>query len=1220
MRKILLSLCAILFFAIGSFAQTAVQGKVQDKETGEALPFATVTLTKNGVFITGTDTDFDGNYSISGLEPGTYDVEASYVGYTASRQVGVVVKAGKANKLDFGLSEGEVIEGIEIVEYRVPLVEQDNTTQGKTVTAESIRSLPTRSVAGIAATSAGLTTSKSGDISVRGSRTDATYYYIDGVRVRGAVIPTQEIEQMQVITGGIEAKYGDVTGGVISITSKGPSQRFTGGLEMETSEYLDDFGQSLIAANVSGPIWKNSEGKSIIGFRASGQYRYRKDDFPSALGVYRLSEEGIANLEANPVSSAVSGTFPTAELLTTNDIPEPMSYRPNEEDRDMIFTGKIDARISDNIDVSLSGSYNDSKNRFTPSAAWGLLNWTNNPYAYSDGFRANFRFRHKLGSQGFGQNLSDEEKAKKNSSIRNAFYSVLLGYEKRNSRNEDVRHEDRLGHYGFFGNENISYIPEQSLLTDPDSWGGDTVFDNFGRQWAHQGYTQVPGEEGFVVDPNVNPVLGQMALGNGILNSTLTGFWSGLYSNVGQVYNSFAKGESDIYTFNVTTGFDFLPGGSESGRHNIQIGVMYEQQTNRSYSVAPQGLWTAALNNANRHILGVDTTNSIGTFDVFNPQLFGPDTIQFTQYQTLLDEDVSGNLFYKRIRDVLGLTLNDYVNTDGLSPDQLTLDLFAPSELTDPGLIGYYGYDYLGNKIGSNVTFDDFFTGRTTVDGTEIRSFEVAPLTPIYGAAYIQDKFTYKDIIFRLGVRLDYYDANTKVLKDPYALYDIETASDFFARTGQTRPEAVGDDYKVYVGGPESDNIVGYRRGDEWFLPNGTSVGANGNLVFNGALVNPSYKGRFTGTVLDIRDEGFTPETSFDDYDPQLNFMPRLAFSFPINEDANFFAHYDVLVQRPASGTAVTALNYYYFEDPQRTPANNANLLPEKTIDYEVGFQQRLNQSSALKISLFYKELRDMIQRRVYQFVPQPVEYTTTSNLDFGTVKGISIGIDRRRTNNLELSASYTLQFANGTGSDINSSNGINSRGPIRNLLPFSYDERHRIAGTVDYRYGSGKRYNGPRIGGYDIFANTGVNFIVNAVSGRPYTRNQEPAILGGNGFLGSINGARLPWQFNIDARLDKQFSFALGSDENSRQIGCNIYLRVSNLLDTRNVVGVYPATGDPDDDGYLLSSIGQDQLITIASQGKDIAGFLSSYQWRVLNGGFYSFPRQIFLGAIFDF
>ncbi len=1211
MRNVLLTTILLLFVSSLAISQTSLEGKVTNAASGETLPFATIKLLKNEVFMTGTDTDLDGNYSLAGLEPGTYEVEASYVGFTPQKQVGVVVKGGKSNRLDFQITEGVLAQTIEIVDYKVPLIEQDNTTSGKTVTAESIRALPTRSVAGIAATSAGLSATEGGAISVRGSRTDATYYYIDGVRVSSAaMIPTSEIEQMQVITGGIEAQYGDVTGGIISVTSKGPSQRFSGGIEVESSELLDAYGSNLFSANVSGPIMKNSEGRSIVGFRLAGQYRKVDDNSPSAFGVYRLSEDKIAALETNPVTRINNSLFPTAELLTNDDIPSTLDARPNDDLTQIDLTGKLDARLSDNIDITLSGSYDDNQNRFTPSGAWSLLNWTNNPYNYTKGYRGNFRFRHKLGKQGYGGALTDEEKAQKNTSLRNAHYSLQLGYQKRFSNREDFRHEDNLFRYGYYGKTERSWMPIAAPVQDPTSWGGMPVLDINGVAWDHQADLRADADEGFQADESINAVLARYNMNNGDPTDDLNTAW-GLYSNVGQVYNTFQKGESDRYTFNITSGFEFLPGGSENGKHNIQLGVTYEQRLQRLYFVAPERLWVAGRLLANSHIAGIDTTDAIGTFTQDIPGF--PDA-EFMQYQTLVDMQNYGG-FNQRVREAFNLSVNDYINIDEIHPDDLSLDLFDASELTDQGLIVYFGYDYLGNKIGAGTKFEDFFSD-TLANGNKL--FTVAPLQPIYGAAYLQDKFTYKDIIFRVGLRLDYYDANTKVLKDPYALYEIETASGHAQRTGQTMSESIGDDYKVYVADPESDQVVGYRQGDQWFLPNGTAV-SSGDLLFEG-LVYPSYVGRDQGRELNIRADGFEVNSSFDDYDPQLNWMPRLAFSFPISEDANFFTHYDILVQRPPSATAATALSYYYFEDPNRTPANNPNLKPEKTIDFEVGFQQKLSNSSALKMSLYYKELRDMIQRRVYRNVAVPVnQYESTSNIDFGTVKGFSLGYDRRRTGNLLFNATYTLQFADGTGSDVNSSTGINSRGNIRTLLPLSFDERHRFTGTIDYRYSEGKRYNGPRIAGFDIFANTGVNFIATAVSGRPYTRRLIPTVLGGSGYVGSINGARLPWQFDLDLKLDKRFKLNLGG-EGSRPLHANVYIRVENLLDTKNVIGVYGASGDPDDDGFIVSANGQEQLAATQASGKDPLLYLTSYQWRVLNPGNYTLPRRIFLGAIFDF
>jgi outer membrane receptor protein involved in Fe transport len=541
--------------------------------------------------------------------------------------------------------------------------------------------------------------------------------------------------------------------------------------------------------------------------------------------------------------------------------------------------------------------------------------------------------------------------------------------------------------------------------------------------------------------------------------------------------------------------------------------------------------------------------------------------------------------------------------------------MFSARELNDFNfgglqIIDYFGYDYLGNFYDGN--FDDYFTAVDPVTG--LRTFPVAPNRPIYGAAFVQDKFTFKDIIFRLGVRVDRYDANTRVLKDNYSLYEIINASDYHTEFGGERPGNIGEDYKVYSTDESGSEVLAYRTGDQWFEANGTPVN-NPALIFQGGVVNPVYAAQQPrGNANYIKEIGFDPDASFEDYEVQVNVMPRLAFSFPISDEANFFAHYDILVQRPPSNTIATAQDYYYFYDRTNVVKENPNLRPERTVDYEVGFQQKLSNSSALKISAYYKEMRDMIQRRTFFPVPVIGQYTTFDNQDFGTVKGFTFQYDLRRTGNITINANYTLQFADGTGSDANSQRGLTSRGNLRTLFPLNFDERHRIVATIDYRYGSGKSYNGPRVGGVDILSNFGVNLQTIAVSGRPYTAKLLPnQPLESAGTVGSLNGARKPWNFTLNLRVDKNFNLG-------ERFGLNVYCRISNLLDQRNIINVYEATGSPEDDGYLTSAAGVGQLASIDSSVRELGAYLASYQWRVLNPNFFSLPRRIYLGAIFDF
>jgi outer membrane receptor protein involved in Fe transport len=1211
MKRILLLFVLSCISVTSILAQTSLEGKVTDATSGEAILFGTVALYKNDVLISGTETDLDGNYFFSDIDPGNYDIEASYIGYTAQRQVGVVVKAGRTNRLDFTISEGVLIDAVQIVAYKVPLIEIDNTTSGATVTAENIRSLPTKNVNAIAATTAGISSTDGGAISIRGSRSDATVYYVDGVRVSG-LIPQTEIDQLQVITGGVEAKYGDLVGGAISITSKGPSSKFSGGLELETSEYLDGYGYNLIAGNLSGPILKKDDGTSILGYRFSGQYRDIDDNFPVAGGVYRASEELIDQLEANPTLSIGESVFPSLEGISneTELRPELVKARPNVGLKDLALTGKIDARLSDNIDMTLSGAYDNATNQFTPGfenggargESWSLLNWRRNPFNYTNGYRANFRFRHKLGRQGISDSdATDEEKASRSTPIRNLYYTLQGSFERRQSRREDPIHKDNLFNYGYFGETPRSWTPNIGIVNDTANYQGDPSLLAFGA-FGHLGYSQVDGE--YAANDVINPILSQYNSFNGFLETETSAAW-GLYNNVGRVYNSVGKSENDILSINVTSGFDFLPGGSKKGRHSIQFGFLYEQRTNRAWSVNPNGLWNLARASINNHINGIDGDNVLSqdttTFPGFSLPIYAP--------AITIDED---NKFYRKVRELTGDRLIDYVNIDGIDPNSLTLDMFSAAELTNQGLVNYYGYDYLGNKLSGNVQFDDFFTSR---DADGVRSFESAAFNPIYGAAYIQDKFSFRDIIFRVGVRMDYYDANTKVLKDPYSLYDINSAAEFFAtNSDQTQPETVGDDYKVYVEGERSTKVVGYRQGDNWFLPDGTAV-SGGNVLFGGGLVFPDIK---NPDAPSIKSDQFDSNRSFEDYEPQLNFMPRLAFSFPISDEAGFFAHYDVLYQRPTSNTIQTAVDYFYFERASGNLLNNPNLKPVRTIDYEVGFQQKLTNSSAMKISAYYKEQKDLIQARVYANLPAPVnQYESYGNLDFATTKGFSFTYDRRRTSNLELSATYTLQFADGSGSDANSSRGINNRGIIRNLIPLSFDERHRITAVIDYRYGTAKTYNGPKIGDLNIFADAGINFNIAAVSGQPYTRRNVVRQFGGAGFQGAINGSRLPWTFNMDMRVDKRFAVNITPE---KKIFLNAYLRVQNVFDIRNVRNVFPFTGDPENDGYLLSNFGTDTVDQINSQNRSEEAYLAAYNWRLDSFANFTLPRRIYLGVIMDF
>jgi hypothetical protein len=184
--KVTLFLTSV-WLALAAFfypADTAVlTGKVTDG-AGEPLIGATVKVLKDSIVVRGTITDYDGNYRIAPLDAGTYDVEFAYTGYAAKRITGVRVLAGQITVLDIKLDSSIVLEEVEISAYKVPLIEQDKITGGMTLTSEQIKNLPTcNAIAIVPATTAGAPSGEGGEVKVKGSRSDATEYYVDGVRV-----------------------------------------------------------------------------------------------------------------------------------------------------------------------------------------------------------------------------------------------------------------------------------------------------------------------------------------------------------------------------------------------------------------------------------------------------------------------------------------------------------------------------------------------------------------------------------------------------------------------------------------------------------------------------------------------------------------------------------------------------------------------------------------------------------------------------------------------------------------------------------------------------------------------------------------------------------------------------------------------------------------------------------------------------------------------------
>ncbi len=186
--RYLLILCNILFSLQNTSAQTntktILKGTVTVQGTGEFIPFADVILYQREVPITGTQTDFDGKYLFSNLKPGVYTIESRFLGFSTARIDSITVNHGATIEANIELSiEGELMDEVVVKAYKAPLINLDHTSSRNIVTAEAIKSLPTRAIHGLRAKTSGLKSRRNSKMSIRGSRSNATHYYIDGIRV-----------------------------------------------------------------------------------------------------------------------------------------------------------------------------------------------------------------------------------------------------------------------------------------------------------------------------------------------------------------------------------------------------------------------------------------------------------------------------------------------------------------------------------------------------------------------------------------------------------------------------------------------------------------------------------------------------------------------------------------------------------------------------------------------------------------------------------------------------------------------------------------------------------------------------------------------------------------------------------------------------------------------------------------------------------------------------
>ncbi len=1257
-RKVLLTIGLLLAAQVAVFAQSTVTGTISDEKTGEPLIGANVVIKQDGQFVAGARTDFEGKYTMKNVQVGSYDIEVTYMSY-ATVKTTINVKASGFTVYNEQLTKaGEVLKTVVVKAQKAPVIEIGTPETGARITSEDIGRMPSNSVEGIVAAVAGVGYSDGGTGTARGEEGMVTMQ--NGVRTRtGVNVPKEAIAEIQVILGGTPASIGEAIGGTQIITLKPPSTQFKGLVKYET--YLDYRLWNSLTFWLSGPVvktaLKDEEGvktgeRTLIGFRFTGVARtskfgsYRaKDGRLRVVNDNKVMEIENAPIVYDPIEHTVNYA---AEYLRDEDFvtikrPNARNYYANS-DRDanfrsytLVLQGALDFRFSEMTSLVLNGEFDYS---YGPS--YSYLYFPLNLHNAANGVSKTNNF---VITADFTQRFKDPEMPKDESNpdakvepaVSKVMYNITAMYNRYATRSYNEKFGDDIFKYGHIGTFTRTQTPHYEIRSDYN-YRGTTQTAHVQDSWIERVTSYTPSEYNPILANYTTQLYNMSEISDNLTSFEIINYYNGLvngdapgavyskFYNVGVQNTGYSKSENNYYY--VSAKASAIVKG-----HDLEIGFQYDQYTAASYGLSAYSLWSLMRESANAHITQLDYNNPIERFE-------GSDL--YVDYNRLVGGGQT--LFDQSLRTALGLDVNgtDWLDIDRYSPSDYEsfggINMFSANELFHSGnqLVSYFGYDHTGEKYHSRTwSLDDFFDPVSR--GHE--NYQYLPaFSPIYAAGYIQDKFYFSDLIFNVGMRIDYFDGNQMVLKDPYLLYESYTVGDL--RNGSaaydgTIYSGADDDWVVYVNDAASTTptIRGYRDGAIWYNADGVQVSSHSSITGESGKATPyRTKGDGGGQQMFSTGNGSGNKISsraFKDYDPQIVWMPRIAFSFPVNDMSQFKANYDIIARRPSSGWQADYFSYLFMNKVGNSAINNPNLKPERVTNYEVGFQQCLNQekTAAISLSAYYKETRDLIQLVQYAGADPASGYYSYDNLDFKTIKGFSVSFDMRQSNNVRINANYTLQYAEGTGLSTTTMSELIKEGytTLKMLNPISDDRRHEFKINLDYRFGRGE---GPKftrsvkdkdgnLRKKDIspLENFGVNFMAVAQSGRPYTKAFSNTQ---NTIVGSYRGARLPWGFYFDVVVDKSWNIEVKMPSGKkRQTILTAAVTVNNLFDIRNITQVFSVTGNPTDDGYLTDPETQ----SVINSWLDPQSYRDIYAIMLNNNYWnYSSPRTIRLTLNYQF
>lgn len=260
----------ILFFTLivssnVSAQKASIKGQITDELNNEPIPYANVTVEGTSI---GATSDIKGNFEIKSIDPGTYNLMVSYIGYKKKVIYEYEATTANAKFVSFRLTED--ITALEAIEIKASAFSKsdESPVSMQTINQTEIQRNPggNRDISRVIQSLPGVATSSSfrNDIIIRGGAPSENRFFLDGIEVPNinhfatqgssggpvGLINVDLIQEVDLFTGAFPSSRYNALSSVMELKQIDGSKEKIGG--------RFTLGSSDLALSLNGPAGKKS--------------------------------------------------------------------------------------------------------------------------------------------------------------------------------------------------------------------------------------------------------------------------------------------------------------------------------------------------------------------------------------------------------------------------------------------------------------------------------------------------------------------------------------------------------------------------------------------------------------------------------------------------------------------------------------------------------------------------------------------------------------------------------------------------------------------------------------------------------------------------------------------------------------------------------------------------------------------------------------------------